>query len=1113
MTRLPAIRLLAGLLLSATAFAASAQTRLLRFPDICGDRVVFTYAGDLWTVGAQGGTAIRLTAGPGLEMGARFSPNCRQVAFTGQYGGDSQVYVVSAAGGEPRQLTFYPAMGPLPQRWGFDNQVYGWTPDGSAVLFRSWRESRSISNPRVFTVPVAGGLPTALPMPNSGVARFSPDGKQVVYSPKFRDFRDWDRYHGGWAQDLFIYDIASRSAKNITNDANTDRDPVWIGNAIYFLSDRGPHLNLYRYDTTSGQTSQLTNYAADDARWASGDQNGQIVYEVTGALHVYDTRNGADRALSIAVPSDRVATRASERSVKEFVEDFALSANGKRAAFTARGDVFSVPLEHGITLDLTRTPGAHEREVAWSPDGRRVAYISDASGEEQVWVRNVDGGNATMLTQGVIGRLYAPVWSPDGKHIVFVDSANRLHLVGTTAGTVDKVIAQDAGISRRDYAWSPGSHYLAYSLTDKDTQQSRLFVYDLADGKSHELGRTYFDAFSPAFSPDGNYLFFLGNREWTPLMSQVELDFASSRSTQILAYALRAGVANPFAPRNDSASAGDDEKSGKSEDEGKSRKSAGVDDRIDFAGIEQRALRAPIDPDNIGWLAVTAKQILFATVGSPYLGRASAVPTRIRAWSFKEQKVSDIYTFAAGGGGGGEGGGAGGGLALSGDGSALLVRDGDAYKAIEVGAGKPEAKAVKLDGLFMRVDPKAEYAEIFNDVWRRYRDYFYATNMNGYDWKAIRAKYEPLLKDVGDRTDLNYVLGEMIAELSNSHTYVAGGDLGLPKKPHVGLLGADFTLDAASGRYRIAQVFAGENDEPRYRSPLTEVGVDVKAGDYVLAINGSPLTAQDNPYRLLRVAPGQMVQLLVNSRPSSDGARTVLVKPIHSEMSLHYLHWVQANRDYVAKASHGQIGYLHIPDMGVDGAREFIKWYFPQLRKPGLIVDVRDNGGGFMSQTMIERLSRKLLAYNYMRGSSITGTYPGATYVGHLAALCNGTSASDGDIFSYMFKQAKLGPLIGTRTWGGVVGITSWGPLIDGGTVNVPEFAAIVNLQGQYTVEGEGVEPDIVVNEDVAQELAGKDPQLDKAIAVLEQQIKDKPVILPPQPKGPEKAPAHMRPH
>ncbi|HET7610250.1 MAG TPA: S41 family peptidase [Rhodanobacteraceae bacterium] len=1097
--------------------AAVEGTRLLRFPDVCGDRVVFTYAGDLWTTSTRGGTATRLTAGPGLEMAARFSPDCTQIAFSGQYGGDSQVYVVPAAGGEPKQLTFYPAMGPLPQRWGFDNQVYGWTPDGQSVLFRSWRDSRNISDPRVFTVAVTGGLPSVLPMPQSGTARFSPDGKQMVYSPKFRDFRDWDRYKGGWAQDLFIYDFASKSAKNITNDPNTDRDPVWIGKSIYFLSDRGPHLNLYRYDTGDGKTTQLTNYQNDDARWASGDAAGQIVYEVTGALHIYDTRNDTDRALTIHVPSDLVAARASERGVRKYIEDYALSPNGKRAAFTARGDIFSVPLEHGITLDLTHTPGAHEREVSWSPDGERVAYISDQSGEEEVWVRDADGTNPVMLTKGVIGRLYNTQWSPDGKHIAFVDSSNRIHVIGSSAGANDQVVAQDPGQSRRDYAWSPGGHYLAYSLTDKDTQLSRLYVYDLASGKAVELGRAYADASAPAFSPDGKYLFFIGDREWSPQFSSVELDYATNRTTQILAYALRKDVENPFAPRNDSATGADEDNKdasgkGKDKDGHKQPKPASeVNDKIDFDGIEQRLVRAPIDPDNIPWIAVTPKAILYATTGAPFLGREGTVPLKVHAWSFEERKDSDIYTWKPEGGGG-EGGGGAAPLALSPDGSTLLVHDGDDYKRIDLDASKPRPKDVKLDGLFMRVDPKAEYAEIFNDVWRRYRDYFSVTNMNGYDWNAIRAKYEPLLQYVGDRTDLNYVLGEMVAELSNSHTYISGGDLGLPDKPHVGLLGADFKLDAASGRYQIANVFPGENDEPRYRSPLTEVGVDVKPGDYILAINGTPLTGYENPYRLLRIAPGQMVQLLVNSRPTTDGARTVLVKPIASETDLHYYDWVQSNREYVAKASDGRIGYLHIPDMGADGAREFIKWYYPQMRKPGLIIDVRDNGGGFMSQTMIERLSRKLLAYNYTRGSSITGTYPGAVPLGHLAALSNGTTASDGDIFSYMFKQAKLGPLIGTRTWGGVVGIGGLGPLIDGGDVFVPQFAAIVGLDGKYAVEGHGVEPDIVVKEDVAQQLAGKDPQLDKAIEVLEKEIQAHPLNLPPQPPGLDKAPPAMRP-
>ncbi|MFO1507040.1 MAG: S41 family peptidase [Lysobacterales bacterium] len=1116
-TRGPIAWLSFAVLMLAAPLADAAGTLLLRFPDVCGDRVVFTYAGDLWTVAKQGGTATRLTAGPGLEMAARYSPDCKTIAFTGQYGGDSQVYVVPADGGVPTQLTYYPAMGPLPQRWGFDNQVYGWTPDGKSVLFRSWRESRSISNPRVYTVAATGGLPVALPMPQAGVTRYSPDGKQVVYSPKFRDFRDWDRYKGGWAQDLFIYDFASKSAKDITNDPNTDRDPVWIGSSIYFLSDRGPHLNLYRYDTASGETKQVTDYRNADARWASGDAAGDIVYELTGALHLYDTRTGTDHALDITVPSDLVATRASERSVKDFIEDYSLSANGKRAAFTARGDVFSVPLEHGVTTDLTHTPGTHEREVAWSPDGKRVAYVSDASGEEEIDVRNADGSGEKTLTTGNLGRLYAPVWSPDGSRIAFVDSESRIRVVASAGGGPSPVIADDPGISRRDYAWSPGGHYLAYSVSDPDTTLPRLFVHDFANAKNVELGKALANAYAPAFSPDGKYLCFLGDREWSPQISGVELDYASNRSTEILCYALRKDVANPFAPRNDSAAGGEhegaDQAGGPDAKDAKAKGSKApseINDRIDFDGLAGRLMEAPVKPDNIAWLAITPQALLYATTGAPFLGRSSGEPMKIEAWSFKDRKSSDVYTYKPEGGAGELEAGNVAPLALSADGSTLLVHDGG-YKRIDLSEPKPEAKDVSVDGLFMRVDPKAEYAEIFSEVWRRYRDYFYIANMNGYDWNAIRAKYEPLLKYVGDRTDLNYVLGQMIAELSNSHTYVSGGDLGLPDKPHVGLLGASFELDAASGTYRIATVFPGENDEDLYRSPLTEVGVDVKAGDYILAINGVPLAAGVSPYRLLRIAPGQNVELTVNSRPSTDGARTVVVRPIASEMPLQYFDWVQANREYVAKASGGTIGYLHIPDMGPDGAREFIKWYYPQLRKAGLIVDVRDNGGGFMSQTMIERLSRKLLGLDYARGADITGTYPGATFLGHLAALCNGTTASDGDIFSYMFKQSKLGPLIGTRTWGGVVGINSWGPVIDGGAVFVPQFAS-ANTQGQYVVEGEGVEPDIVVPEDVSLQLAGKDPQLDKAISVLEGEIKAHPVVLPPRPADPVKAPPSMQP-
>ncbi len=1088
--------------LSPCAFAG---TQLLRFPDVCGDKVVFTYAGDLWTASTQGGNATRLTAGPGLEQSARFSPDCTRIAFTGEYGGDDQVYVIAAGGGEPKQLTFYPAKGPLPQRWGFDNQVYGWTPDGKSILHRSWREAISESNPRLFTVPVDGGLPTALPMPVAGVGRYSPDGKQIVYSPKYRDFRTWNRYVGGWAQDLYIYDFATKSAKNITNDPNTDRDPVWIGSAVYFLADRTEHLNLYRYDTASGETTQLTDYKSADARWASGDGKGQIAFEVDGVLHVYDTAANKDRALDITVPSDLVPSRAEERSVKDHIEDAALSANGKRALFTARGEIFSTPLKDGITLDLTHTPGAHEREAAWSIDGKRVAYVSDQSGEEAIWVRDADGNHPHQLTNETFGRLYAPRWSPDGARIAFIDSESRLRVVAAAGGGPAPVIADDPGVSRRDYAWSPGGHYLAYTLTDKDTLLTHLFVYDLAAAKNVAVGDARFDAFQPAFSPDGKFLYFLGDREWAPQLSAIEWNFAANRNTGIFAIALRAGIDNPFAPRNDSAShedkdSADKDAAKKGGDKGEKEKpkpASEINDHIDFDGIGQRIARAPIDPDNIGWVAVTKKAILYVVGDAPYYGRDGAFKPKLKAWSFEDRKAKDVYEGVDD-------------ISLAADGDTALVRNDKTWKYIDLSADKHEAKDVKTDGLFALVDPKAEYAEIFREVWRRYRDHFYVTNMHGYDWTALRAKYEPQLAWVGDRSDLNYLLGQMVAELSIGHAYVGGGDIGLPKKPHVGLLGARFELDAASGRYRIATILKGENEEERYRSPLTELGVDVHEGDYLLAINGQPLTANDNPYRLLRTAPGQLVQLTVNKTPAADGARSVLVKPIDSEEPLDYYAWTEHNRDYVAKASNGQIGYLHIPDMGANGIREFIKWYYPQLRKQGLVIDVRDNGGGNVSAMVIERLSRKLLGLDYGRGFDITGTYPQQTFLGHLAALCNGTTASDGDIFSYMFKQAKLGPLIGTRTWGGVVGINGWGPLIDGGDVFVPQFAT-ASTEGQYVIEGHGVDPDIVVEQDVSAQLAGKDPQLDRAIEELQKAIQAKPFILPARPANPVKAPVDMR--
>ncbi len=1089
------LRWFAALVAVAAAPLASAETRLLRFPDICSDRVVFTYGGDLWTVSAQGGTAIRLTAGPGLQQSARFSPDCRQIAFTGEYSGEDQVYTMPASGGVPTQLTYYPALGPLPQRWGFDNQVYGWTPDGGRVLFRAYIDTFALAQPRLYTVSKDGGLPEALPMTFAGVGRYSPDGKQLVYSPLFRDFRTWNRYQGGWAQDLYIFDLTTQQGRNITNNPRTDRDPIWIGNAIYFVSDRDDVLNLYRYDIASAQTTQLTRHRNFDVRWASGDRAGHIVYELGGALRVYDTNSNSDRALVIDVPTDGVHTRPEHIAVGDHIEQFGLSPHGERAVIVARGDLFSVPVEKGITRNLTHSSDAHEREAAWSPDGKRIAYISDVSGEEAVWIRDTDGDAARQLTRAALGRLNAPRWSPDGTHIAFSDSANRVQVVDVSGGKISEIAKDPFGLTR-DYAWSAKGGYLAYTLNE-DNAQTSIFIWSVATGKSVRVTDALFGESSPAFSPDGKFLYFLGAREWAPQISAIEWNFAANRNIGVYALTLQKDGPNPFPVQNDEPKV-KEEGGDKDDGEKKKDKDKPVTERIDFDGLAARLTRAPIEADNIGSLAATEKALVYTVSDGFYYGRDGRFKTQVRVFNLKDRKDKTLAEDVDN-------------SALSDDGSKLLVQSGSTYKVYDVNGEAKDAKTVSTSGMETTRDPRQEFAEIFREVWRRYRDYFYVANMNGYDWNALRAKYEPQLKDVGDRSDLNYLLGQMVAELSNSHSYVSGGDLKLPKKPNVGLLGARFELDKAAGRYRIKSIMAGENDEERYRSPLTEVGVDVHAGDYVLSINGQELHASDNPYHLLQIAPGQPVELRISAKADGAAARTVLVKPIASETQLMYLAWVERNRRYVEEKSGGKVGYVYIPDMGGDGIREFIKWFFPQLRKQGLVIDARDNGGGNVSSMIIERLSRKLLGVNYDRNASATGTYPPQAFYGYMAALISESTASDGDIFAYMFKQAQLGPTIGKRTWGGVVGINDYGPVIDGGQVEVPQFIAIADLNGNYKVEGEGVSPDIDVDNDVFSTIHGKDPQLDRGIDEVMAKINAHPLLLPARQAEPVRAPADMR--
>jgi tricorn protease len=868
---------------------------------------------------------------------------------------------------------------------------------------------------------------------------------------------------------------------------------MWIGDKVYFSSDRDGTLNLYSYDIASDSVTQLTRSTTWDVRWPSSDNTSRIVYELNGELQIYDVASGQDQKISINVPNDGVAMRPSRYSAEKNIEDFELSPKGERALFVARGDIFTAPIEKGPTRNLTNSSNAHDKWARWSPDGKKIAFISDMTGEDEVYVIDQDGSSkAEQLTQNGKGMRYQPEWSPDGKRIAFSDKDGKIFVLTIETKELEEIAEEKQGLVR-DYTWSPQGGYLAFSLADP-TGFDSLYIWSVADGQLRRVTDGMFDEFNPAWDPEGNFLYYISRREYAPQVSDIEWNYAGNRSHGIFALALRKDVQNPFPPESDEVTVEEDKKETEGETEDQEKTEDKEDQKgyiqIDFDGLAERAVRLPIEADNYGGLSAKKGHVLYGRQGAFFYGRQSYAKTALRIFSVEDRKDSvlaeDVSNYA-----------------ISPDGSKVLVRQGPNFNLYDAKPDANEKKTVSTKGLMVERIPSQEWLTIFEEAWRQYRDFFYVENMHGYDWEALRDQYRPWVKHVAHRSDLNYVLGEMVAELNVGHTYIQGGDFEIPERPKVGLPGARFELDAAAGRYKIAKIFAGQNEEERYRSPLTELGVDAKVGDYILAIDGVDLHGSDNPYRLLQHKT-HTVTLTLNGEPTMEGSREVTYKPVTSEQNLLYYNWVQHNYDYVTKATDGRVGYLHIPDMGSNGIREFIKWYYPQIRKEGMVIDVRSNGGGNVSQWIIERLDSKLLGTRFSRMADDAGTYPATVFYGHLVCLLDETSASDGDIFPHYFRKSGLGPLIGKRSWGGVVGYTGRGPLIDGGQVVVPQFSTN-DPDGAWTIEGQGVTPDIVVENDPASVIAGKDPQLDRGIEEVLKAMQAKPMKLPARPPDPVK--------
>jgi tricorn protease len=1070
-----------------------AQTKLLRFPDIHGDRVVFTYGGDLWTSSLNGGVATRLTAHPGVETYAKFSPDGNWIAFTGQYDGDEQVYVMPSGGGEPKQLTFYPSRGPLAPRWGYDNQVMGWTKDGR-VFYRGGRDSWSLPIARLYTVSPNGGASEPLPMPEAGSGAFSPDGSKMVYSPRFRDFRPEKRYSGGQANKLYIYDMRSNDAVLISDTPFASRDAMWIGDTVYYNTDRDGKFNLWAYEPGSKKTTQITKNRDWDIRWPSSDEQNRIVYERNGELEVFDVGSKRANKLSITVPDVGINKRPRQASVANRISWWGLSPKGERAVFSARGDIFTVPIEKGGARNLTRSSGAHDRFPAWSPDGRWIAYMSDQSGEDEVWLVAQDGSTAPQqLTTGGSAQRYAPQWSADSKKIVFGDKNGRVYVV-TVATKQMQQIADAPNGQITDYEFSPKGNYVSYSMGGRNGVAS-VYIWSAEENKSYRVTPEMFQAHDATWDPNGGYLYFLSDREYAPLISGAEFNYATNRSDYVYALALRKDSKNPFPPESDEVAIVEEKKEGApaaSPSPAASPAAAAVAvEKIDFDGIEGRATKAPLGADNYGGLQATKGHLIYAIQAPFYYGRQADVQSSVRIYSLKDRKETTLLPGT-------------GAFVVSADGSKLMSVSQGTWLTMDANPmGERSRKNISTAGLVTEIDPAKEWRQIFFEVWRQNRDWFYAPNMHGYDWAKIRDDYLKWLPYVNHRSDLNYLLSEMQSELAVQHAYIDGGDFNLPPRVRVALTGARFEADKASNRYRISKILAGQNEEDIYRSPFTEVGSQANVGEYVIAINGEDVTADRDIYSYLRGKADSTVTFTLNSSPTSQGARTVTIRPITSESDLVYLDWIMDNRRRVDQLSGGRLGYIHIPDMGAAGIREFIKWYYPQLRKEGLVVDVRANGGGNVSRMLIERLRRKVLGINYNSFSEDGNTYPDGAFMGPMIALLNENSASDGDIFPYMFREAGLGQLVGKRSWGGVVGINNRGTLIDGGIVNVPQ-SALANAKGEYIIEGYGVDPDIEVENDPKSVLAGRDPQLERAVAELMKKL-TAPVRLPARPKDPVK--------
>ena len=1062
------------------------DTRMLAQPAICANHIAFIYAEDLWIANSDGSYPRRLTVDEGVESNPVFSPDGKLIAFSAQYDGNTDVYIIPVEGGVPVRLTWHPG----------NDLARGFTPDGASVLFASQRAVFTTRFNQFFLVPIKGGYPEQLEIPNGYYASYSPDGKHLAYTPLAPAYQQWKNYRGGRISNIWIYSLSDHSVVKIPQPTEgcNDADPIWIGDKVYFISDRNGEFNLFSYDVLTTEIKALTFFKEFPIINASGGAQ-KIIYEHGGYLYEFDVQSNTSNKLSIGIATDLLELRPRFVQGNSYIRSVAISPTGARAVFDYRGDIITLPGEKGDPRNLTLSTNIHEKYPSWSPDGKLIAYVSDASGEYELHIKSQDGKGDTKTIKLTGTGFYAhPKWSPDSKKICYVDNARNLYLIDITSGVIKKIDTDELylpGAFREMFSdWSSDSRWILYTKVT-ETNFKVVYLYSVDQQKSFAVSDGLSDASEPVFDPNGEYMYFFASTDAGPVINWFDLSSQDMRMTKsIYLVTLRKDIVSPFAKESDEEKA-EEEKTEPEETTEKTRrqtkKSAPSEPevdilKIDIDGIRDRIIDVPVRAGNYSNLGVGATgEILYIIRPVERSGSAT-----LHKYEIKERKDSEVMESD--------------GYIVSADRKKMLYVKGQVYGITATGK-KPEAgKGILNTGsLTVKIDPLAEWPQIFDEAWRINRDYFYDPGMHGADWNAMKAKYSPLLADLACRSDLNRLIQWMCSELSVGHHRVGGGErVSNPQRISGGLLGADF--EVSNNRYRLKKIYGGLNWNPDLKSPLTEPGLNVKQGEYILAVNGKNVTADKNIYSFFENTADKIVELTIGPNPDSTGSRIVKAVPVASESALRNRDWVEKNLRKVTEATNGQVAYVYVPNTSTSGHEYFKRYFFPQVNRKAIIVDERFNGGGLVADYYIDLLQRPLQSYWNMRYGKDLKT-PTASVQGPKVMIIDETAGSGGDMLPWMFRKFKVGTLVGKRTWGGLVGTLGFPEFIDGGSVTAPNLA--IWTKDGFIVENVGVAPDIEVEQWPVDIMNGKDPQLEKAIEVALQELKNNPPEEPVRPPYP----------